>query len=94
MAIVLTSVAILVSGAAQTVLQYLATLGFVLAWAATCSGVYNRGEPWLRGACLKSLKCGGSSRLGVFLSWRERRIEAVIVRSLGQAGDSGRYSRS
>ncbi|WIX75054.1 hypothetical protein QRX50_26260 [Amycolatopsis carbonis] len=55
-AIVLTGVSIVVSGAAQTVLQYLATLGFVLAWATTSSGVYGRSETWLRGACLKSLK--------------------------------------
>ncbi|WP_432845384.1 hypothetical protein ACQPXB_30980 [Amycolatopsis sp. CA-161197] len=55
-AIVLTGVAVLVSGAAQTVLQYLATLGFVLAWAATSSGIYSRSETWLRGACLKGLK--------------------------------------
>ncbi len=41
---------------AQTVLQYVATLGFVLAWAATSAGLYGRSETWLKGACLKSLK--------------------------------------
>ncbi|GLY38266.1 hypothetical protein Amsp01_042900 [Amycolatopsis sp. NBRC 101858] len=55
-AIVLTGVAVLLDGAPQTVLQYLATLGFVLAWAATSSGIYGRSELWLRGACLKGLK--------------------------------------
>ncbi|MGK3204330.1 hypothetical protein [Amycolatopsis sp. MEPSY49] len=55
-AIVLTGVAVLLDGAPQTILQYLATLGFVLAWAATSSGIYSRSETWLRGACLKSLK--------------------------------------
>ncbi|WP_158684416.1 hypothetical protein [Amycolatopsis orientalis] len=55
-AILLTAAAVLVDGAAQTVLQYLATLGFVLAWAATNSGIYRRSANWLKGACLKSLK--------------------------------------
>ncbi|WP_154676110.1 hypothetical protein [Amycolatopsis benzoatilytica] len=55
-AIALTGIAVLVDGAAQTVLQYLATLGFVLAWAATSAGIYSRSEAWLKGACLKSLK--------------------------------------
>lgn len=55
-AIALTAVAVLLDGAPQTVLQYLATLGFVLAWAATSSGIYSRSENWLRGACVKSLK--------------------------------------
>ena len=55
-AIVLTALAVLLDGAPQTVLQYLATLGFVLAWAATHSGIYGRSETWLRGACVKSLK--------------------------------------
>ncbi|SEC39079.1 hypothetical protein SAMN04489729_1457 [Amycolatopsis lurida] len=55
-AIALTAVAVLLDGTAQTVLQYLATLGFVLAWAATSSGICSRSSNWLRGACLKSLK--------------------------------------
>ncbi|WP_181063393.1 hypothetical protein [Nocardia nova] len=33
-----------------------ATLGFVLAWAATSAGVSGRSETWLKGACLKALK--------------------------------------
>lgn len=55
-AILLTALAVLLDGTSQTVLQYLATLGFVLAWAATSSGIYGRSETWLRGACLKGLK--------------------------------------
>ncbi|MBB4689304.1 hypothetical protein [Amycolatopsis jiangsuensis] len=55
-AIVLTVVAIPLSGLAQTILQYLATLGFVLAWAATYSGLYTRSATWLRGACVKAAK--------------------------------------
>ncbi|MGW0356247.1 hypothetical protein ACWDXV_18770 [Nocardia nova] len=55
-AIVFTITAILLRDTAQTVLQYVATLGFVLAWAATSAGVYGRSETWLKGACLKSLK--------------------------------------
>ncbi|WP_406629212.1 hypothetical protein [Amycolatopsis sp. WGS_07] len=55
-AILLTGTAVLADGPTQTVLQYLATLGFVLAWAATNSGIYRRSTNWLRGACLQSLK--------------------------------------
>ncbi|QRP49363.1 hypothetical protein [Amycolatopsis sp. FDAARGOS 1241] len=55
-AIMLTGVAVAVDGVAQTVLQYVATLGFVPAWAATRAGICSRGEAWLRGAWLKSLK--------------------------------------
>ncbi|WP_146102141.1 hypothetical protein [Nocardia nova] len=55
-AIVFTITAILLRDTAQTVFQYVATLGFVLAWAATSAGVYGRSETWLKGACLKSLK--------------------------------------
>lgn len=52
----LTIPAIVVHDPVRTALQYLATLGFVLAWAATDSGIYRRRADWLRGACLKSLK--------------------------------------
>ncbi|MEU4253365.1 hypothetical protein AB0F15_38815 [Amycolatopsis sp. NPDC026612] len=55
-AIVLTLVAVPLSGLVQTIFQYLATLGFVLAWAATYSGLYARSVTWLRGACLKAGK--------------------------------------
>lgn len=55
-AILLTVISVVADGPAQTVLQYLATLGFVLAWAATNSGIYGRSADWLRGACLKSVK--------------------------------------
>lgn len=55
-ALVLTLIAVPLDGLVQTVFQYLATLGFVLAWAATSSGIYGRQETWLRGACLKSLR--------------------------------------
>lgn len=55
-AIVFTIVAILTRDTAQSILQYVATLGFVLAWAATSAGVYSRSETWLKGACLKALK--------------------------------------
>jgi len=54
--LVFTLVAALLDAGAQTVLQYLATLGFVLAWAAISSGAYQRNTTWLRVACLKSLK--------------------------------------
>lgn len=54
--LVLTLVAILVRGTVQTVVQYVATLGFVLAWAAISSGAYQRSATWLRGACLKTVK--------------------------------------
>ncbi|NKY86366.1 hypothetical protein [Nocardia veterana] len=49
-------VAIRTRDTAQSILQYVATLGFVLAWAATSAGVYSRSETWLKGACLKALK--------------------------------------
>ncbi|MFJ1457887.1 hypothetical protein [Nocardia sp. N2S4-5] len=52
----LTIPAIVVHDPVRTVLQYLATLGFVLAWAATDSGIYRRRSDWLKGACQKSLK--------------------------------------
>jgi hypothetical protein len=43
-AVALTLVAVVLNGLSQTVLQYLATLGFVLAWAATSSGLAGRGS--------------------------------------------------
>lgn len=46
----------LLEGAPETILHYLATLGFVLAWAATSAGIYARSETWLRHTCLKALK--------------------------------------
>lgn len=55
-ALLLTLMAVLVRGTAQTVVQYLATLGFVLAWAAISSGAYQRSTTWLRGACLKTFR--------------------------------------
>ena len=56
LAIVLALVAVLLGGVPQTIMQYLATLGFVLAWAATYSGLYLRSVNWLRGACWKAAK--------------------------------------
>ena len=54
--LVLTLIAILLRGYPQTALQYAATLGFVLAWAAISSGAYQRQDTWLRGACMKTVK--------------------------------------
>lgn len=56
LALALSSLAILLVGTAQTVVQYLSVLGFVLAWAAISSGTYHRSTAWFRGACLKALK--------------------------------------
>jgi hypothetical protein len=55
-AIVCTLISVLLDGMPQTIFQYVATLGFVLAWAATSSGIYARSETWLKGACLKGVK--------------------------------------
>ncbi len=55
-AIALSIVALFGHGNARTIIQYIATLGFVLAWAATSSGIYSRDPNWLRGACRKSLR--------------------------------------
>ncbi|MGH3865280.1 MAG: hypothetical protein ACRDQ4_03915 [Pseudonocardiaceae bacterium] len=43
----------------RSVAQWVATLGFVLAWAAVSSGVYQKSDAWLYGACAKSLKWWG-----------------------------------
>jgi hypothetical protein len=40
----------------RAVVQWVATLGFVLAWAAVSVGIYQKNNDWLSGACLKSLK--------------------------------------
>lgn len=55
-AIVLTIASIIASGLVQTAMQYLSTLGFVLAWAATSAGIYSRSAQWLKDTCLKAVK--------------------------------------
>ncbi|WP_156365214.1 hypothetical protein [Sciscionella sediminilitoris] len=55
-AIALTIASIMAGGMVQTTMQYLSTLGFVLAWAATSAGIYSRSAQWLRDTCLKSVK--------------------------------------
>jgi hypothetical protein len=57
--LLLTLVSIMVNGLVQAALQYLATLGFVLAWAATSAGIYQRRGEWLQGTCIKALKWWG-----------------------------------
>ncbi|MGH3721458.1 MAG: hypothetical protein ACRDRI_21940 [Pseudonocardiaceae bacterium] len=51
-----TGLSILMHGNFRTVTQWMATLGFVLAWAAASSGIYQKNDGWFSGACLKSLK--------------------------------------
>lgn len=54
-ALVVTLVSILFDGSARTVIQWVATLAFVLAWAAINSGIRLREWDWLSRACRKSL---------------------------------------
>lgn len=54
--LLLTLVSVVVSDIWVPVAQWLATLGFVVAWAAISSGVYLREELWLGRACMKSFK--------------------------------------
>lgn len=56
LAIVVTSIAILLDDAAQAALQWVATLFFVVAWAAVCAGIYKRDGEWVRGAAWKAIK--------------------------------------
>ncbi len=51
-----TGLSILLHGNLQATVQWVATLGFVLAWAAVSSGIYQKNDGWFSGACLKSLK--------------------------------------
>ena len=54
-ALLITLVAVLLDGTPQAVVQWIAVLGFVLAWAALNSGVRLRELDWLSEACKKSL---------------------------------------
>lgn len=51
-----TGISILLHGNFQATAQWVATLGFVLAWVAVSSGIYHKSDDWLFGTCLKSLK--------------------------------------
>lgn len=51
-----TILAILLSGLSKAITQWIATLAFVLAWAAVNAGVYNRRADWFGGTCVKALK--------------------------------------
>jgi hypothetical protein len=55
-ALLSTLVSVLLNGAAQAVVQWIATLGFVVAWAAVNSGIYHRHFDWLDYACVKAAK--------------------------------------
>ncbi|MGD9528727.1 hypothetical protein [Pseudonocardia sp.] len=64
-ALVLTVVAAIfdANANAQVVFQWAATLAFVVAWAASYSGIYKREENWWRGACFSAIKWWG----GIFV---------------------------
>jgi len=55
-AVIVTIISTLLSGISQAILQWVATLAFVLAWAATSAGIYNKRTTWLNGTCLIALK--------------------------------------
>ena len=55
-ALILTLVAILLTGQTQANAQWLATLAFVLAWAAAYSGIFQGKEDWRRNACIKAAR--------------------------------------
>ncbi|WP_282781947.1 MULTISPECIES: hypothetical protein [unclassified Nocardia] len=55
-AIVITLIAVALSGNVATYAQYVATLGFVLAWAATSSGIYERNPNWFTVTCRKAVR--------------------------------------
>jgi hypothetical protein len=58
-ALLTTLISVFLRAAPQSAAQWVATLGFVLAWAAVSSGVYQKSDEWLYGACAKSLKWWG-----------------------------------
>lgn len=51
-----TGLSILLHGNLRAVAQWVATLGFVLAWASVSAGIYQREYDWFYGACFKCLK--------------------------------------
>jgi hypothetical protein len=51
-----TGISKLLHGNFRAAVEWVATLGFVLAWAAVSSGIYCKSDDWLIGACLKNLK--------------------------------------
>jgi hypothetical protein len=63
-ALLTTLISVFLRAAPQPAAQWVATLGFVLAWAAVSSGVYQKSDEWLYGTCTKSLSGG------VFSSFR------------------------
>jgi hypothetical protein len=54
-ALISTLISMLFDGTVQAVIQWLATLAFVLAWTAINSGIRLREWDWLMRACKKSL---------------------------------------
>lgn len=52
--ILLTGIGALFNGQPQATLQWLATLAFVLAWAAAYAGIIQGKDDWRRGACVKA----------------------------------------
>ncbi|NYD39808.1 hypothetical protein [Actinomycetospora corticicola] len=54
--LVLTIIAVLLDGQPQAILQWLATLAFVLGWAASYAGIFQGRDDWLRGACIKAAR--------------------------------------
>lgn len=58
-ALLVTLISVFLHATRRSVAQWVATLGFVLAWAAVSSGVYHKSNEWLFGTCVKSLKWWG-----------------------------------
>ena len=55
-ALLATLISVFLHGAPRSAAQWVATLGFVLAWAAVSAGVYQKREDWLSGTLTKNLK--------------------------------------
>lgn len=55
-ALLVTILAVLFDGQAQSNLQWLATLAFVLAWASAYAGIFQARDDWRSGACIKAAR--------------------------------------
>ncbi|MGH3833269.1 MAG: hypothetical protein ACRDRS_23010 [Pseudonocardiaceae bacterium] len=55
-ALLATLISAFLHDAPRSAAQWVATLGFVLAWAAVSSGIYHKREDWLPGTLAKNLK--------------------------------------